>query len=59
MRPPAARMWCSGSPTTVLPKEHKAGIAYGTEIHFTFRSDLIHLFDPEMEKNLLPLEVSQ
>ena len=46
-------------PTTVLPKEHKAGIAYGTEIHFTFRSDLIHLFDPEMEKNLLPLEVSQ
>ena len=43
-------------PTTVLPKEHKAGIPFGTPVHFTFRSDLIHLFDPESEKNLLPLE---
>ena len=43
-------------PTTVLPKESKAGIPFGTPVHFTFRSDLIHLFDPESEKNLLPLE---
>ena len=43
-------------PTTVLPKEHMAGIPFGTPVHFTFRSDLIHLFDPESEKNLLPLE---
>ena len=43
-------------PTTVLPKEQKAGIPFGTPVHFTFRSDLIHLFDPESEKNLLPLK---
>ena len=43
-------------PTTELSAEHKAGISYGTEVYFTFRSDLIHLFDPETEQNLLPLE---
>ena len=43
-------------PTTELSSEHKGGIAYGTQVHFTFRSDLIHLFDPETEQNLLPLE---
>ena len=40
-------------PTTKLPPEHRAGIPYGTAIHFTFPADLIHLFDPETEKNLL------
>ena len=40
-------------PTTDLPAEHRAGIPYGTEINFAFRPDLIHLFDPETEKNLM------
>ena len=40
-------------PTTELPEEHRAGIPYGTEINFTFRPELIHLFDPQTEKNLL------
>ena len=43
-------------PTTELSAEHKGGIAYGTQVHFTFWGDLMHLFDPETEKNLLPLE---
>ena len=43
-------------PTTELSSEHKSGFAYGDQVHFTFRSDLIHLFDPETEENLLPLE---
>ena len=43
-------------PTTELASEHKGGFAYGAQVHFTFRSDLVHLFDPETEKNLLPLE---
>ena len=42
-------------PTTELASEHKSGFAYGDQVHFTFRSDLIHLFDPETEGNLLPL----
>ena len=40
-------------PTTELPPEHRAGIPYGTKIDFTFRPELIHLFDPETEKNLM------
>ena len=43
-------------PTTELASEHKSGFAYGNQVHFTFRGDLIHLFDPETEENLLPLE---
>ena len=43
-------------PTTELASEHKGGFSYGDQVHFTFRGDLIHLFDPETEKNLLPLE---
>ena len=43
-------------PTTELASEHKGGFAFGAQVHFTFRGDLIHLFDPETEKNLLPLE---
>ena len=40
-------------PTTELPAEHRGGIPYGTQIRFTFPSELIHLFDPSTEKNLL------
>jgi len=40
-------------PTVDLREEHRAGIPYGTEINFTFRPELIHLFNPETEKNLL------
>ena len=42
--------------TTELPKEQKAGIPYGTKVHFTFRDDLIHLFDPETANNLIPFK---
>ena len=42
-------------PTTELANEHKSGFAYGSQVHFTFRSVLIHLFPPETEENLLPL----
>ena len=41
-------------PTTDLPKEWKAGIPFGTQVHFTFREDLIHLFDPASTNNLIP-----
>ncbi|WP_251448103.1 ABC transporter ATP-binding protein [Vermiculatibacterium agrestimuris] len=40
-------------PTTDLPVEHRGGIPHGTAVNFTFRPELIHLFDPESEKNLL------
>ena len=40
-------------PTTELPAEHRAGIPYGTAVNFTFHPELIHLFAPETEKNLL------
>ena len=40
-------------PTMDLPEEHRAGIPYGTEIRFAFRPELIHLFDPQTEKNLM------
>ncbi len=40
-------------PTTELDDNQRGGIPYGSEIHFTFRPELIHLFDPETEKNLL------
>ncbi len=40
-------------PTTELAEEYRGGMGYGTEIHFTFRDDLVHLFDPETELNLL------
>ena len=42
-------------PTTDLPAEHRAGIPYGAEVKFTFRPEMIHLFDPQTEKNLLGL----
>ena len=40
-------------PTVELPAEHRSGIPYGTDIHFTFRPELVHLFDPQTEKNLM------
>ena len=40
-------------PTVDLPEEHRAGIPYGTEINFTFRPELVHLFDPSTDLNLL------
>ncbi|MBO3279286.1 ABC transporter ATP-binding protein [Intestinimonas butyriciproducens] len=40
-------------PTTELAEEQRGGMGYGTELHFTFREDLVHLFEPETGKNLL------
>ena len=40
-------------PTTDLPAEHRGGIPCGTEVNFTFKPELLHLFDPKSEKNLL------
>ena len=40
-------------PTTDLPAEHRGGIQYGTEVLFTFRPDLVPLFNPESERNLI------
>ena len=40
-------------PTTELPAEYRAGIPYGTEVHFSFPPQLIHMFDPATEENLL------
>ena len=39
--------------TTALPESFRAGIPYGTTIHFTFPGELVHLFDKETERNLL------
>jgi multiple sugar transport system ATP-binding protein len=40
-------------PSTDLPAGHRSGIPFGTEVYFTFPEDLVHLFDPATEKNLL------
>ncbi len=40
-------------PTTDLPAQHRGGIPHGTTVNFAFRPELIHLFDPESEKNLI------
>ena len=42
--------------TADLEKGHRGGFEYGSALNFTFRNDLIHLFDPKTEENLLPLE---
>ena len=42
-------------PTIDLPAEHRGGVPYGTKFNFTFPSNLIHLFDPDTEKNMLDL----
>ena len=50
---------CSGNdvvvrvPSTQLDAANRGGLAYGTEINITLPEDLIHLFDPESEKNLI------
>ncbi|MBO5667414.1 MAG: ATP-binding cassette domain-containing protein, partial [Firmicutes bacterium] len=43
-------------PTVDLDEKDRGGFAYGSDFNFTFRPDEIHLFNPEDEKNLLPLE---
>ncbi len=40
-------------PTTDLPPEHRGGIPYGETVHYTFRPESIHLFDPKTEDSLL------
>ena len=40
-------------PTTELDAAHRSGIPYGSEVSFTFRPELIHLFDAETELNLI------
>jgi len=42
--------------TADLEKGQRGGFAYGSQLNFTFRPDLIHLFNPETEENFLPLE---
>ena len=39
--------------TSELSEAYRSGVPYGTKLNFTFHSDLIHLFDPATEKNLL------
>ena len=38
---------------TDLPSDHRTGYTYGTDIGFTFDTNLMHLFDPETEENLI------
>jgi multiple sugar transport system ATP-binding protein len=40
-------------PTADLPKDSRSGVPYGVKIRFAFPADLIHLFDPETEENIL------
>ena len=39
-------------PTTDLPAQYRGNVPYGTRMHFTFSSQLVHLFDPATEKSL-------
>ena len=39
--------------TADLPKEQRGGFAFGTKVGFNFRADLIHMFNPETEANLI------
>ena len=39
--------------TPDLPVEYRSGVPFGTKMKFTFRSQLIHMFRPADEKNLL------
>jgi len=43
-------------PTVDLDAKDRGGFAYGSDFNFTFRPNEIHLFNPETEMNLLPLE---
>ena len=40
-------------PATELDEQRRGGLAYGTEIDIAFPADLIHLFNPETEENLI------
>ncbi len=40
-------------PITDLPAEHRGGIPYREKVHYTFRPESIHLFDPKTEDSLL------
>ena len=40
-------------PTTELDASQRGGLQYGTKIAISFPADLVHLFDPETEENLL------
>ena len=40
-------------PTTDLDISQRSGLEYKTEINIAFSDDLVHLFDPESEENLL------
>ena len=39
--------------TADLDKDLRGGFAYGAEIGFTFRADLMHMFNPETQQNLI------
>ena len=40
-------------PTADLPANLRGGITYGTKLNFALRSEAIHLFDKESQKNLI------
>lgn len=40
-------------PSTDLEASQRSGFAYGTEVDLELSEDLIHLFDPETQENLL------
>ena len=40
-------------PTTELAGDQRGGLKYGAAVNITFPADLVHLFDPETEENLL------
>ena len=39
--------------TTDLPEQYRGGVPYGTKMNFTFRPQLVHMFDPATESSLL------
>lgn len=41
------------TPTTELPVAYRGSVPFGTKMQFTFKPDLINLFDPTSQENLL------
>ena len=39
--------------TTDLPTQYRGGVPYGTKMHFKFQPNLISLFDPTSEENMM------
>ena len=39
--------------TSDLPGHYRGGIPYGTELHFSFPGNLVHLFNKNTEENLI------